>query len=396
MTMKPALFLSAPPLAFIAAALLAGLMAPDHAPHDSNKPIPISPRKRAAVMASQEGAPNDTPAVLAKLERQIVHFPPPEVETYDGAGLERSIQARKKYEGFPINWGSSYEWEWADKAPQEMFEWLIHQGVFSGKKRNELTSTLFSRWAESDMPASLTAIQRIPFPEDKSTALKAVLDVMHKSDPARACGIFKQNIDLFPKDRDFLHYQYSLPPDITCDEILKLPPSSERTKLLAQSLSTVSYGQSGVSMPNAESIWPRLSESERRDLVAAGFTTGSNNVVLPGLMELVRESAESANDPDKARIFLYQYGESWAKSDPDAALSWAMKHLKGKERTEQTLKLITHAASTNFDAALQAWRNLPDGSLRYKAADKLSELAPADREEDKAMLLDSLPKPGAW
>ncbi len=400
--MKPSFLLATPPLVFVTAAILAGLTCQSiHSSHDEGGPAGLSPRKRAAVFADSNTTPTGIPAVLSEMERSIIHFPPPEKAAHDATGMEAALLTDERYTGFC---GSgmptiTYSGDWARENPQGMFEWLIHQGMVSDSRRQSLARTLFSEWAEQDMTAALAAVTRISHTETRAQALFSTLEILCQKEPAKARELLIQNLNLLQSIKKI---DLGIGPGkARTDLLLSLPPGEFRTSLLAENLwqlSILPYDGNGAL---ATELWNALAEDQRRALVAAGLRESaySSDIRLTGLETLVREHVEASNDPEKAMGFLSRYGEAWAKRDPGDALSWAMARLKGKERMDQSLKLIQHATSKNFDETLRVWQSLPEGTLRNQAAKILSEAAPADRQAEKDLLGEATSKPigeGGW
>lgn len=395
-TMKPAFLLSAPLLAFVAAAMLATVTSTPNDASGERASLPHHSRNRAAELTNFKTTSQDRPAQLARMERQIVHPLPLEKKTYDGKGMEAVLPAND----FPVCCGDgmaaiSYSIDWASENPQGMFQWFIRQSAVSGFTRQQLAKTLFSEWATQDMTAALAAIPSIPNAESRAQALVSTLEILSQKDPARARKLLDENIELLGSLKTvMLGYK---PEPATADLWLSLPQSEARSKLLAKYIGDLA-DSSDRNVNLAKELWNQLPAEERRALVAAGLTKPySSEVQLEGLETLARETAESAKDPWPSSRFLNEYGKPWAERDPNAAVSWAMTHLKGKARMDQSVALITHIASRNFDEAMQVWQNLPAGNIRERATKILSDAAPADRETEKAALQDSLPKAnGEW
>jgi hypothetical protein len=395
--MKPALFLTMPPLAFIASAMLAGLMpAHDPAMHQE-KSNHSSPRKRAAATKDSQSSATDIPALLGDLERRMVHFPPPEVEVHDGRGMEVLHIGDENGPSFCGSGMASIEYsmDWARENPAGMFEWFNQHWTVSGYKRLSLAHTLFSEWATQDMAAALAAVPRMTHAGSRAQALVSTLEILCHKDPAKARGILLQNLDTLEALNSV---QFGLEDGSARTElILALPPDRLRSLFLAKNISNLASDYADGNAELAVELWKRCSADERRDLVAAGLRlSGFEEIRLDGLEDLSRQHAETSNDPLQASSFLNHYGKSWAERDPESAVSWGLAHLKGMGRTVQTFELITHAAAKDFAARLRAWRSLPEGALREEAARRLLHAAPAGHEEEKSMLLDLLPKPGKW
>ncbi len=393
--MKRAFFLSTPPIAFIAAAMLAGLVPLDDATRESNQAPSTNPQNLTATLTNLKSSSSDISDLLTELERRFVHFPPMEVENYDAEGMENDILIKKAYAGAVISWAISYEHEWARKSPQKMFEWLIQQSIVFGNERQSLAQTLFSEWATQDMAAALSAISNIPHADIRAQALVSTLEVLCEKNPIKAREILLQNLTSLEALKTVkLGFDSS---KALTEFIQTLPAGRLRSLFLAEYIDNLIMFDYDGNGAVAIELWKQASIEERQNMVADGLCkSSSDKIQLDGLENLVKQHAETTKDPMKASLFVNYYGESWVERDPGSAISWTLTHLRAKDRTDQCLKLIKHAASHDFDKALQAWKNLPTGSLRDEATDLLLEAAPADRKTEKSMLQESLPKSDLW
>lgn len=386
--MKPVHFLTTISATFLATVLIAGFVPPDDGHSDANSPIPVSPRKRAASTQDPKADSASIPAILAGMERQVFHYQPPEMQSYDIQGLLESFRIRKQYASAVVSWGTPYEVEWARQAPQELFECLVGQNLIPQGRKRELAYSLFTVWAEKDMSGALAAIPRITHEESRAQALVSTLEVLCQKEPARARELLLQEMDtlgaLKSVNLGFVHGKERT------DLILALPPGKVRTLLLAENLYHLARDMDSGGAQLATELWNKSSLEDRRKMVAAGLSLYvSDTIQLEGLEDLAKQHAETTNDPEAARSFLNEFGKSWTARDPDSALSWTLSRFKGRERTYQYLNLIEEAAAKNFDEAMNAWQSLPEGSLRYKAAEILAKAAPDDRVDVKAMLEQS-------
>lgn len=404
--MKPALFLSAPMLAFIAAAMLAGLVPPHDPATSSDRAIPSGPRKRAGVIENSKFAPTDIDSVLAEMAHRFFRFSPSKIEVLDAEGMESRLlmDLRKSPSGGGVE-ALNYSGRWARENPAEMFEWFIRQELVSSDLRKSLAAELFSEWAKQDMSAALMAVTRINHAESRAQALISTLEILCENDSAKARELLLQNINSleFLKSVKFGEFE---PGKARTELILALPPGRFRSLLMAENIRCLMCEGMGCGGDKSgyyakaaigTELWSQLSTDERRELVDAGLRLGVfDQIQLDGLEDLIKQSAEASNDPRQAWLFIDRYGVSWAKRDAAAALSWTMSHLKGGERMDWCLMLIDFAAQKDFDAAMRVWRTLPEGTLREEVAKRLAEMAPADHEAEKALLQDSMPKPGKW
>jgi hypothetical protein len=388
--MKPALFLSAPLLAFFAA-LLAGLVPP----HDP-----------AASPVHSKSAPADIEPVLAEMERRVVRFHSAQSEVCDADGLEirllNDLQNSQSGDGLEA---LNYSRRWASANPAEMFEWFIRQELVPSKQRKSYVAWLFSEWAKQDMNAALAAMPRMKQAESRAQALVSTLEKLCEKDPVRARELLLQNVDSLEVLKSVEFYEFE-PGQARTDLVLALPPGRLRSMLMAENIRCLMYRGIGCGGDNSSyyakaaigtRLWKQLSNEERRGLVDAGLRLSEfDEIQLDGLEDLIKQHAESSSDPRQAWLFIDQYGVSWAKRDVGAAVSWAMAHLQGEERMEWGHILLTFAAEKDFDAAINVWRSLPEKTMREEAAKWLLLDVPADRTADKALLEEALPKPGKW
>jgi hypothetical protein len=405
--MKPALFLSAPPLAFFAAVLLAGLLPPHDPATSTDRPIPSGPRKRGAVIEDSKPAPTSIEATLADMEHRVVRVSSPNFEIHDADGMESSllVDLREAVWGGGGVEANNYSRQWASENPAELFEWLIRQKLVSSDLRKSLAAVLFSEWAKQDIVAALAAISRMNHTESRVQALVSMLEILCEKNPAKARELLLRDIASL-EAMESVEFAVFEPGRARTDLILALPPGRLRTMLMAENIRCLMYQGVGCGGDNSSyyakaaigtGLWNQLTNDERRELVDAGLRLSDfDEIQLDGLEDLIKQRAEVSNDPGQAGHFIDQYGISWAERDVGAAVSWAMAHLKGEERAEWSLILIEYGAEKDFAAAMRVWRTLPEGTLSNEMAKRLVEVAPADRDAEKALLQDSLPKPGTW
>jgi hypothetical protein len=404
--MKPALFLSAPPIAFFAAAMLAGLVPPLDPAANSDRPIPSGPRKRAGVIENSEFAPTNIKSALSEMERRVVRFSSSKIEVLDAEGMESRLllDLHKSPSGGGVE-ALNYSGRWARENPAEMFEWFIRQELVSSDLRKSLAAGLFIEWAKQDMAAALAAVTRISHAESRAQALLSTLEVLCQEDPVKARELLLQNINSLGALKS-VEFEIFEPGKARTKLISDLPPGRLRSLLIAENISSLMRSGLGCGGDNSSyyakaaigtELWSQLSTEDRRELVDAGLRLSDfDEIQLDGLEDLIKQRAEASNDPRQASLFIDRYGISWAERDAAAALSWTMSHLKGKKRMEWSLMLIDYAGQKDFDAAMRVWRTLPEGTLREVVAKGLAEVAPADHETEIALLQDSVPKPGKW
>ncbi len=380
--MKRAGIFLAPLFAFVLGAVLAWFA---RSPAE-NVPAPESAHASSAGQSETEA--RDT-AILDQLEYGIVHYPAQAAKIYGAKGMEDALESDIQTRNFPEGGLSAarYSMLWADKSPVEMFSWLNQKNAFSEDSKIFPTDILFGSWAKKDMMAALSAVFKISNRNLRQQALLTTFEVLCESDPARARELMIQNLNLFLTDGRRLILNATKP---TCDLLLSLPPSNERTNLLAKFLTDMArWNQESVSQ--AEEIWQQQPEDVRRDLVAAGFTCGKEfTAKFNGLEDLMCRQSDTSADHATAERFIEANGPVLAKRDLTKALSWTQAHLKGKARVERGAELFEFAASNNFDATIAVWQTLPDSFLKARAAGAISRGAPPDRKPDVESMLQSL------
>lgn len=380
--MKRACIILAPPLVFALTAALAWLVRSPaekvHAPEST----------QVSNVGQSETEEHDT-AILNQLEYKIVHYPAQAAKICDAKGMEAALESDILTSCTPEGGLSAvqYSMRWAEKSPVGMFNWLIQKTAYSEASKTFPVYLLFGSWAKKDMGAALSAVFKIPNRDLRQQALVTTFEVLCESDPTRARELMIQNLNLFPTDGRRPIFNAAKP---TCEILLSLPPSKERTNLLAMVLTDMSdYDAEKASQ--AVAVWQQQPEDVRRDLVAAGFTCGKEFAEkFDGLEHLMREHAETSGDYASVERFIEAYGPVLAKRDFTSALSWTQAYLKGKTRVERRAELFEFAASKNFDATIAIWQTLPDSFLKARAAGAISRGAPADWKSEVETLLQSL------
>ena len=235
--MKPALFLSAPLLAFFAAAMLAGLVPP----HDP-----------AASPVHSKSAPTDIEPVLAEMERRVVRFHSAQSEVCDADGLEsrllNDLQNSQSGDGLEA---LNYSRRWASENPAEMFEWFIRQELVPSKQRKSYVAWLFSEWAKQDMNAALAAIPRMNHAESRAQALVSTLEKLCEKDPVRARELLLQNVDSLEVLKSVEFYEFD-PGQARTDLVLALPPGRLRSMLMAENIRCLMYRGIGCGGDNEQ------------------------------------------------------------------------------------------------------------------------------------------------
>lgn len=384
--MKRAIPFLVPPLAFGLTAVLAWLTGTPASvgtsPGDSSF---TSPRQRV----SREGVTGDTLKLISDLERKVLHSPAPPrenpglAELYDPDRWEGDLLGDRAE-------AEDYSLSWADAVPEEMFAWLTHKPTPSPARSRMPAHALFKKWAGKDMPGALAAVATIPDPGIRAQALMASLEVLCKSDPARARELLVKDLSLFSPDQPALVFERSEAGESTADLLLSLPPGSPRSRLLAELLKGMTGNKPEEGKSAAQAVWERTPQELRKDLVAAGFSSDSDDPVFTGLEELMRERAETSGDPMIADKFINSQGLSWVRHDPAAALEWARTHLRGRSRAECGEWLFEAAADVDFDAALKACRSLPDGMIKIRAAEAITRGAPESRKAEAEALSEGV------
>ena len=289
-------------------------------------------------------------AALAELERKVLLAPDPPAEIYNAKGMDAALLSDEQTSCFPEGGMSAvqYSSRWATKAPEEMFAWLLRENggdPFSAY-------ILFNSWAKTDMTAALAAVFKIPNPDLRKQALLSSLEILCKSDPTRAREMMIQNLSLFTPDGQYLSFASYENGKTTCDMLLSLPASEERTHLLAKLLTDMANGLPNEMSKIAISVWQQFPKEFRQDLVAAGFSSSKDNTAsFDGLEELMREQAEKTGNQLAVERFLEAHGPAWAGRDLAEALAWTQAHVKGKNRVELSVKLFEYVANQDFDSA---------------------------------------------
>jgi len=380
----------APPLAFVLAAGLAWVTGSPVAdtPDDTLEPVVRAPRHRESIATGSAGRS----ATLAELEHEILHHPAPSMEFHDAATMEAVLDMDGGSHCFPGGGMASVEFsmDWAEKAPEEMFAWLLKQSGSNFDRDLFPAYMLFGRWAEDNMEAALEAVFKVPDRRIRRQALFSSLQEMCKTEPQRARDLLMQNLDLFPPDGPTPVIDTYESAGTTCDLLLSLPAGGERTHLLADLLTSMADSYDDRHTTKARAVWQQAPDTLRLELVEAGFRSEGKASSFDGLEDLMREHAELSGDPATANKFIEAMGPAWAKRDLASALDWAQAHLKGKSGMEHRADLFKWAASEDFDTALSILRALPDGSLKLNAAEALNKGAPDDRKPEAKAMLQSL------
>jgi len=336
--MKRLSIILAPPLVFTLTAMLAWFTGSTaEKKSEGKRPAVRSHSQRTGARADVSGLPG----ALLRMERRISsHNPaPPTGEIHSARGMNKLTgEAGMVFCGSGMEM-ISYAGDWAEEAPEEMFDWLAGQN----QKSFSEAYILFSTWANSNTEAALTASLKIPNPKLRAQALMSTLEVLCQSNPAQAEELLRQNLDLFPAGSYVPIFVSGEAFSATWDLMLSLPPSKNRTHLQS-SLLDENQGQS---------VWANASENERREWVDAGFSPyRPEPESFPGLEDLIRERAENASDSDVATRFIQNYGDAWAERDLVAALGWAQAHLKGEQRVKSRESLFQTGIRKDFDTTL--------------------------------------------
>lgn len=389
--MNRKLLFLAPPLAFAMAAALAWLTA---APAETEALPGIQRIRRPRQPTPDAVSSVDLPTTLNQLEREILHYPAPPIKIHDAQGMEAMLDHALASSLFPGGGMGTIEYAgaWAREEPDAMFNWLVDGGS-SSDQRLFYAYILFENWVESDLESALAAASSIQNPKLRSQALLTSIQALSKSDPDRARELMLQNLSLFKDDTQSLSFDSYDKGKSTCDLLMSLPPSEERTHLLAKQLAGISRFYDEL-LAKAMVVWAQAPIDLRRDLVSAGFYADEKVFdSFDGLSELMRERAETSGDRPDSERFIQLQGAAWAKKDLAEALDWTQAHLKGKKRFEQSARLFEPAASGDFDNALRIWQSLPDGFLKTRAAEYISKGAPPERKSQAEALIQSPSKP---
>lgn len=372
--MKRSSIILAPPLVFALTAMLAWFVgSPAEKKSEERRPAVRSQRQRAKARAEVSGLPG----ALRRMESRILpHNPaPPAGEIHNAKGMDNLVRTAAY-----LSCGSGmelieYAYDWAEEAPEEMFDWLVRQN----QKRSSETSILFSTWANSNTEAALAASLKIPNPKLRAQALMSTLQVLSQTNPARAEELLRQNLSIFPTHGYGPTFDSGAAFSATWNLLLSLPSGKKRTHL-----------QTGLLNHDHEgSVWSNASENERREWVDAGFSPyNPDPKSFQGLEDIMRERAENTSDSEVARRFIENHGNAWAQRDLAASLDWAQAHLKGEQRVKSRENFFQIGIREDFDNTLNIWRNLPDGYLKQSAAEAIRRATPNSRKvELEAALL---------
>jgi hypothetical protein len=388
--MKRAFILLSPLLAFVLGAVAAWLAgSPVSDASATAETFLRSSRQREAETARSR----DPVQIAAQFESEMVNYRAPPKAIHDADGMESVFKSDRMTQSFPGGGGGwiSYSMEWAEDSPEDMFAWLIHQGGSDFKQRVNSAAILFNTWAVKDREAALAAIFKISDTDIRRQALASSLEILYQTHPDRARELMTQNLELFSSGLGGTPFKAYDTGKTTCDLLLSLPHGEVRTQLLADLLSSLATWSMDGTAAYAISIWNQAPESQRRELVAAGFDSSKeNSASFDGLEDIMRDRAETSNDPRVAEMFMQNHGPALAKRDLAGTLDWAHAHLKGKARVEQCAELFESAASQDFDTTLATWQTLPEGILKARAAGAMSKGAPASRKTEAEAVIQSL------
>lgn len=370
--MKRPTIILAPPLVFALTAMLAWFAgSPAENESEERRTSVGSHSQRAETRADI----SDLPGALRRMESRILsHSPPPPAgEIHNAKGMDKLTGFARYLGGMGM---ISYSFDWAEKAPEEMFDWLVRQNQDSSSE----TSILFSTWADSNTEAALTASLKIPNQKLRAQALMSTLEVLCQTNPARAEELLRQNLSLFSTHGYGPMFDGGETFTATWNLLLSLPPSKKRTHLQAILLDD----------DQGKSVWSNASDNERLEWVDAGFSPyRPDPESFQGLEDLIRERAENSSDSDVATRFIQNYGDAWAERDLAASLDWAQAHLKGEQRVESREKLFQTGIRKDFYTTLSIWKNLPDGHLKQSAGEAILRATPNSRKTElEAALLD--------
>ncbi len=226
-----------------------------------------------------------------------------------------------------------------------------------------------------------------------------------RSDPERARHVLTEQGEFLARWAPEIRLSYdgvSHGPD-DLNFLASLPAGPLRGRLLSLVLASAVDSYSKSSHAEATAFWEDLPRDVKQDIVAAGFGLltsmlmdfGTYDGVKPlspfeDEAELFRHHAESSGSASAARDFIRGHGDSWAASDPAAAVSWSLADLKGNNRLSYTASLFEAAAHSDYDRAVAVWQTLPPGVLKARAAGALVAGTSESRMPDALALLDTL------
>lgn len=323
-------------------------------------------------------------AALQQIEHEFLSTPAPPEEIYNAEGMDEALDFDSRTNGFPGGGTSSlrYAYDWAFADPEGMFAWLSSEEGPPLSRKSFFSYILFSNWAEKDLKAALSAATSLPDSEVRGQAVISTLEVLNQKSPERARELLLDNLSLFSTGTTptVHHHDFGIS---TCTLLTSLPPSGERTHLLANLLHDIS-GQGPDLLEYASEVWQGFTPAFRRELIRAGFYPAVYSAsTFDGLHDLVLERAESSEDEG----LPWRAVETWATRDLPAALDWTQNNYKGKQRVDLSAELFRHAAASNLDDAVARWRDLPDSILKDRAQAALLRGTPrALRAETQAAL----------
>lgn len=334
-------------------------------------------------------------AGLAGLEGKLLQLIKKENRTYDGEGLLAALAKPFATELPGLPEFTAYATLWAESDPEGMFSWFQKRGSFeirfgagSGLEGGNarFLENLFGGWARVDPDRSAQAALECIKAGDRAPALAAVIVAIRAQDPGKASALMRSNMGILGESQANLFSAYGPEAVANFALIQSLPDAAVKNKLLAGYLEqAVRYQKEKIG-----GFWESLPVQTRREVVAAGFqgdrlnsrniqeSKAGGSTELSGLRELLYEKADAGKAEDVA-VYLNYYGQSWARAEPAAALTWAQDRLRGKERMDKMPTLYAAAAAGNLDAAMEVWEALPPGLLKANAFGGIAAGAPAER-----------------
>jgi hypothetical protein len=376
--------------AFCFSAALAWLTGDPAAAHDSGR-LPRIP----VVPSGRESRGFSTPtAVLANLERDLT-----------GAGETYSTEKWDNLLVGPIagreQYVRAFAEGWVEQNPAAALAWIESHGR-SRRDAGVYTfyvSLLFDAWAKVGLESALAASAGLSRPSARAQAVFSSLQVLWKTDPARARAVFERNIALLADgERLCACIDRSRTGEEDLQFLQSLPPGKARANLLARFMEEITRSPNTSS---ALAFWETAPPELKQDLLTAGLTRRHSSpwyqfddtpakVTYPGAEELLRRRAESAGDRRELVSFICENGAAWASRDLPAAMAWTRQHIVGEAGLRYSVGLFRAAAKSDFDRTVRTWQSLPASALKAHAAGSLLRGAPANRKPEAEAFIDTL------
>ena len=350
--------------------------------HSDSTPEPVAIPDAAGTEESRvhfesSASPGDPMAILQTMEERFrgPNPPPPRRSYYSGKAMDNLIR-----EGGPFRIENlvNYTDGWARDDPEAMFAWLMEK---DGARAHE-AHMLFARWAEGDMEAALAGALQLPDSTLRAQALLTALEVLAKTDRARARRILLENSGLYASGKASFSWSYSEDPDSTWKLLEELPPGPGRTAIEADYIFT--YGGEG-----RVRLWNQATDPQRREWFEAARRMPFAPYSFAGLPEMMRSRVESSGNADAADDFMRRNGENWAREDLAAASQWAMAHCKGTAKKWHLEEIYRTAMDEDAAKTIRVWKQLPEGYLKRDLSKAMLAVIPEERRHEIEQTLKS-------